>query len=122
MTLFRGLLVVMFAAVAVYTGVTITGHGWNLLPVFFEDIGKMAWPGQFDLDFMGMLALAALWVAWRHQFSAGGLGLAVVAFLGGTPFLSVYLLAVSLQAEGGMSEILLGKSLVAVNAGGGEKS
>jgi hypothetical protein len=110
MTLFRGLLIVMFAAVALYTGATIAGHGWNLLAVFFGDIGAMAWPGQFDLDFMCMLALSALWVAWRHQFSALGLALGAVAFFGGTPFLTVYLLAVSLRAESGMSEILLGKS------------
>ncbi len=114
MTLFKALLVMMFAAVAVYTGVTIVGHGCNLLPVFVEDISQMTWPGQFDLDFMCMLALSALWVAWRHRFSVGGLGLAVLAFFGGTPFLSVYLIAVSLRAECGMREILLGKSRAAV--------
>ncbi len=116
MNLFRTLLIVMLAAVALYTGVTIVGHGWNLLPVFFGDIGKMAWPGQFDLDFMCMLAMAALWVAWRHQFSPGGLGLAAVAFFGGTPFLCAYLLVVSVRARGGMSEVLLGKSRAAVRA------
>ena len=116
MNVFRMLLIVMFTAVAFYTGVTIAGHGWDLLTVFFGDIGKMAWPGQFDLDFMCMLAMAALWVAWRHQFSPGGLGLAVVAFFGGTPFLTVYLFVVSLRAKGKMSEILLGKSRATVRA------
>jgi hypothetical protein len=116
MTGLRILLVGMFVTVALYTAVTIAGHGWNLLPVFFDDIGKFAWPGQFNLDFMCMLALAALWVAWRHGFSAVGLGLAVVAFFGGTPFLSAYLLVVSLLARGEMSEILLGRSRVAVRA------
>lgn len=116
MNRFRILLGVMLTAVALYTGITIAGHGWNLLPVFFGDIGKFAWPGQFDLDFMCMLALSALWVAWRHRFSAGGLGLAVVAFFGGTPFLCVYLLVVSLRAKGGISEILLGESRATARA------
>ena len=110
MNLFRVLLITMFTAVALYTGVTIANHGPNLLPVFFGDIGKFAWPGQFDLDFICMLATAALWVAWRNQFSPGGLGLAAVAVFGGTPFLSAYLLVISLRAQGGMSEVLLGNS------------
>jgi len=109
-------LVAMFATVALYTGVTIAGHGWNLLPVFFDDIGKLNWPGQFNLDFLCMLALSAFWVAWRHQFSAAGLALAAVAFFGGTPFLSAYLLVVSLQAKGEMSDILLGKARAAARA------
>jgi hypothetical protein len=114
MTGFRVLLIVMIAAVTVYTGVTVASHGWNLLQVFFEDIARLAWPGQFDLDFMCMLGLAALWVAWRHGFSATGLGLGVLAFFGGTPFLGLYLLVVSLRAKGGMSEILLGTARAAV--------
>ncbi len=110
---FRMLLIAMFTAVALYTGVTIAAHGPDLLPVFFGDIGKFAWPGQFDLDFMGMLALSAIWVAWRHQFSVAGLGLGALAFFGGTGFLSAYLLFVSLRANGRMSEILLGPSRAA---------
>jgi hypothetical protein len=110
MTGFRILLVAMFTAMALYTAVTIAGHGWDLLSVFFGDIGKVAWPGQFDLDFMFMLALSALWVAWRHGFSVPGIGLAVLAFFGGTPFLSVYLLVASLRARGDMRAILLGES------------
>ncbi len=58
------------------------------------------WPGQFNLDFMGFLALSAIWVAWRHQFSAGGLGLAVLAFFGGMLFLSIYLLIHTSRAGG----------------------
>ena len=54
-----------------------------------------------------MLMLFRLWVAWRHQFTAAGLLLALIAFLGGAPFQSVYLLVVSLQAKGDMREVLL---------------
>jgi hypothetical protein len=107
------MLAILFFAVALYTGVTIIGHGPGLLPVVFGDIARMSWPGQFDLDFMCLLALSALWVAWRHRFSAVGFGLAVVAFFGGTAFLSLYLVVVSLRAGGDMSEILLGESRVA---------
>ncbi|MGB5163694.1 MAG: hypothetical protein WBN61_00395 [Woeseiaceae bacterium] len=73
---FRG---VIFVAIVVYTAAVGTHHGWNLFPVFFADIMAMTWPGQFNFDFMGFLLLSGLWVSWRHQFSAGGLGLGVVA-------------------------------------------
>lgn len=109
MTLFRILLVAMFVTLLAYTGVVITHHGWNLFPIFFGDMAEVAWPGQFNLDFMCMLALSALWVAWRHRFSVAGLLLAVVAFTGGTPFLSIYLLILSMQTNGDMREMLLGK-------------
>ncbi len=60
---FRILLAVIFVAIAGYTAIVIANHGMNLLPVFFGDMATMAWPGQFNLDFMCMLTLSALWVA-----------------------------------------------------------
>lgn len=70
MTAFRVLLVAMWAAIFGYTAIVVANHGMGLLPVFFGDMAKMDWPGQFNLDFMCMLALSALWVAWRHHFSS----------------------------------------------------
>ncbi len=105
---FRALLAAMWTAVVIYTGVTIAHHGSNLLPVFFGDIGQFSWPGQFDLDFMCLLALSAVWVGWRHRFSPLGLGLAVAAFFFGTLFLTAYLLIASLRARGDLTELLTG--------------
>ncbi len=105
---FRGLLVAMFGVLLVYTAIVIADHGWNLLSIFFGDMATMTWPGQFNLDFMFMLMLSGLWVAWRHRFSAAGLALAVVAVFGGAAFLSVYLFVVSLRANGDVREVLLG--------------
>jgi hypothetical protein len=107
---FRGLLVAMFGVLLVYTAVVIANHGWNLLSIFFGDMAAMTWPGQFNLDFMFMLVLSGLWVAWRHRFSAAGLVLGVIAVFGGALFLSIYLLVVSLRAKGDMHEVLLGES------------
>ena len=73
MTGFRAYLAAMALTIFLYTVVVIGNYGWDLLSVFFGDIGEMAWPGQFNLDFMFMLTLSATWVAWRHQYSAGGL-------------------------------------------------
>ena len=66
-------------------------HGMGLLDVFFGDIAAMGWPGQFNLDFMGMLTLSAPWVAWRHRFSSAGLALGVLALFGGGLFLTTSL-------------------------------
>lgn len=109
MAIFRGLLILILCSLVIYTGHVIAAFGWNLLPIFLADIAKMAWPGQFNLDFTFMLTLSALWVAWRHRFSPAGLGLASLAFFGGSLFLSVYLLVVSFRARGGVTEMLIGQ-------------
>jgi hypothetical protein len=98
----------MFAVLATYTVLVIGPEGWNLLGVFFADMAKMQWPGQFNLDFMFMLTLSGLWVAWRHQFSAAGLGLGVLAFFGGALFLSLYLFVQIWRKKGDMKVVLIG--------------
>jgi hypothetical protein len=110
MTLFRVFLVLIFAAISLYTGVVVANHGLNLLPVFFGDMAKLAWPGQFNLDFMCMLALSGLWVAWRHRFGAVGTALGLVAFFGGALFLSVYLFVESFRANGDIRALVLGRT------------
>lgn len=108
MTVFRGFLIVIWIALAVYTGMVISKYGINLFPDFFGDMSALTWPGQFNLDFMGFLALSAIWTAWRNGFSAGGLGLGVVAFFGGIGFLAPYLLYLSIKTDGDARAMLLG--------------
>lgn len=109
MTAFRGLLVTIFLVIAGYTFVVASSHGMNLLPVFFGDMAAMNWPGQFNLDFMCMLLLSAIWVSWRHRFSAVGLMLGLLAFFGGALFLSLYLLIMSVHSKGDVHAMLLGE-------------
>ena len=108
MTLFRLALIAALGVITVYTAIVIANHGLNLFPAFFGDMAAMGWAGQFNLDFMFMLALSALWTAWRNSFSASGLGLAVVAFFGGTPFLCIYLLYLLARTGGDLRRVLLG--------------
>lgn len=110
MNAFRALLVLMLVVLAGYTAVVISNHGWGLLPVFFGDMAAMAWPGQFNLDFLFMLTLPATWVAWRHKFSIAGLALGLLALFGGALFLTIYLLIVSRQVHGDPRKLLLGGS------------
>jgi hypothetical protein len=109
MTAFRTLLAAIFAGIAVYTAIVVADHGMNLLPVFFGDMAKLGWPGQFNFDFMCMLLLSGLWVAWRHEFSGVGVVLGLLAALGGAFFLTAYLLVASRQAKGDAAALLLGK-------------
>jgi hypothetical protein len=109
MNAFRALLIVLCLTIACYTGVGLANHGINLLPIFFGDMATLTWPGQFNLDFMCMLALSGLWVSWRHHLSASGLALGLLAFFLGASFLTIYLLILSYQAKGNMKELLLGK-------------
>jgi hypothetical protein len=108
-TAFRILLVLLWTIIVVYTGIVIANHGWGLLEIFFRDMAAMGWSGQFNLDFTSLLTLSALWVAWRHRFSSGGLALALLAFFGGGLFLTTYLFVVSIIAKGDMTEVMLGR-------------
>lgn len=116
MNAFRVLLTILFLCILSYTIVVAMNHGLGLLPVFFGDIALMGWPGQFNVDFMSMLTLSALWIAWRHHFSATGLALGLLGFFGGGLFLSAYLLIASLAARGDVKELLLGQARAASNA------
>jgi hypothetical protein len=108
MTLFRLALAGFWLVLLVYTAVVIANHGMNLLPIFFGDIAAMGWPGQFNLDFLGFLLLAALWTAWRNGFSGAGWALAVAASLGGIGFMAPYLLYLTYQTNGDVRAMLLG--------------
>lgn len=112
MTFFRLFLACFLIAITGYTTVTISGHGFNLVPVFFGDMAKMGWPGQFNFDFMGFLALSAIWVGWRHSFRPAGLGLGLLAFFGGMMFLSLYLLIESYRTRCDIAALLLGPERV----------
>ena len=110
MTGFRVLLVIILLTVVAYTAVVVANHGLGLLPIFFGDIVRMGWPGQFNLDFLGFLTLSGFWLAWRHHFSPAGLALGVLGFFGGVPVLTAYLLIASYQANGDVKALLLGRS------------
>lgn len=104
----RLVLVVLWLILASYTAVAVSNHGLGLLPVFFGDIAAVAWPGQFNLDFLCCLVLSALWTAWRNAFSVFGLLLALIAFFGGAGFLLPYLLFLTFREIGDPVRVLVG--------------
>jgi hypothetical protein len=110
MNAFRVVLALMFAAIVVYTGVVIRDHGMILFSVFFGDMAKMAWPGQFNLDFTCLLALSGIWVAYRHRFRPTGILLGLCAFFGGVLVLSIYLLVATFRGKGDTTTLLLGEN------------
>lgn len=109
MTAFRLGLVAFWLVLLIYTGIVIANHGMTLFPVFFGDMAAMAWPGQFNLDFMGFLLLSGLWTAWRNGFSGVGCLLGIVAIFGGIGFLAPYLLYLTYQTKGDVRALLLGQ-------------
>ncbi len=109
MSAFRLLLIVIAVTVLGYTAVVGINHGWNLFPIFFGDMAAMTWAGQFNLDFTGFLTLSAVWLAWRHHFSPGGLALGVLGLFGGIALLAPYLLWASFKVNGDAKELLLGR-------------
>lgn len=110
MAVFRVILIGMLVVLAAYTGAVTYQYGPDFLPIFFQDIAALTWRGQFNLDFMLMLALSAAWTAWRHNFSTFGLGLACLAFFGGAMFLCIYLLILTWKDKGDVVKVLIGDS------------
>ena len=101
-------LATLWMVLAVYTALVIRSHGLGLLPLFFGAVGRVDWTGQFNLDFLMMLCLSALWVAWRHHGSAAGIALALLALTGGSAFICPYLLVQSWRCNGNLPAVLVG--------------
>lgn len=110
MIAFRVFLASIFAAIAVYTVIVIADHGLGLFSVFFGDIAKMGWSGQFNFDFAGFLLLSGFWLAWRNAFSGVGIVLGVLGVFLGAPFLTAYLFITSFAVDGDIRLLLLGPS------------
>ncbi len=105
---FRPVLLALWLILAAFTAGVISKHGLGLLPIFFGDIAKVEWPGQFNLDFLTFLVLSASWVAWRSRWSAQSWLLAVIAFFAGGGFLLLYLVYLISKHGGAPDAVLLG--------------
>lgn len=112
MTGFRIFLAAIGLTILLYTLPVIANHGMDLLPIFFGDIAKMGWPGQFNVDFSTFLLMTMLWVAWRNNFSVPGLLLACLVPVGGGMFTSFYVLFLTFSLKGDMAALLLGSKRV----------
>jgi hypothetical protein len=105
---FRVYLAVVWTALCVFTLVVAANHGLGLFGVFFGDIAKAGWPGQFNADFLTLLALSGLWCAWRGRWSAGAIFLGVLVFVGGGVMLMATLFVLHRRHHGDMRNLLLG--------------
>lgn len=108
MTGFRVALTVFLVCLLPYTLVTGLTQGWNLVPVFLGDLFAVTWRGQFNLDFLTFLLLAAFWVSWHDGFSLRAMGLSVLTVCLGMSFLAAYLLYLSVRTGGDSHVLLLG--------------
>jgi hypothetical protein len=105
----RALLILILISIGTYTTIVIFNHGLGLFEIFFGEMIAMTWSGQFNLDFMCLLLLSGLWVAWRHHFSKLGIVLGLLIFVGGCPMLSAYLIWASFATKGNVNAMLLGE-------------
>jgi hypothetical protein len=108
MTGFRLYLILAWTGLIALTAFVIGRDGLDLFPVFFGDIAAGHWPGQFNADFLSLLALSALWTGWRNGWTPTGWVLAVMVFLLGGAFLMAYLLILLHLEKGDLRRVLLG--------------
>lgn len=109
----RVLLVLQFLGIIIYTGYAVGNEGWNLFPIFLDNLQTLNWSGQFNFDFMNYLVLSGIWVAWRENFSAQGIVLGAIASVLGILFFAPYLLIASLKAKGNAKALFLGQQRAA---------
>jgi hypothetical protein len=108
MTAFRIYLILAWTMLIAFTAFVVGRDGLGLLPVFFGAIRDGHWPGQFNADFLSMLALSALWTGWRGGWTGAAWMLAIAAFLFGGGFLMAYLLILLHREKGDMKRVLVG--------------
>jgi len=108
----RLFLVVGWLAVALFTAFAFTRQPLGEAEVFITDIVEMGWRGAFNVDFTFHALLLALWVMWRHRFSALGVVCGLLCLCGGVLFSFAYLLVVSVQVHGDIKALLLGQQAV----------
>lgn len=109
MKAFRIFLLAVITTMLVYTIIVGNNHGWNFATFFFADLTAMSWAGQFNLDFSFLLLFTGMWIAWRNKFNLVGMGLGLFTLVGGIPFISTYLLILSMKTNS-MKEILIGEN------------
>lgn len=109
MLAFRMGLGVALLGMGAYTAMVFAAHGMDFFTPFFGNILGLDWTGQFTLDFAIYLILSALWIAWRHEFSAGGIVTAAFASVLGVMVFLPYMLIITGKANGDMKVILLGE-------------
>ncbi len=107
-TAFKGILIIQFVAIVVYTLIVISRDGMDLFTPFFGDMLSLSWAGQFNFDFSCYLLLSAIWVSWRNSFTGRSFILAIIAAVFGIMFFAPYLLYLTIQAKGNMTKVLLG--------------
>ncbi|CAM3182587.1 DUF1475 domain-containing protein [Sphingomonas antarctica] len=108
MAWFRVFMIALFVGISAYTVPVVAREGIYLFPAYFGEIAAHRWPGQFIVDFTCCLALFAMWTAWRNQFSALGILLALGALFLGSPFMAAYLLYLSFVHRGDVVAMLTG--------------
>lgn len=115
MKTFRFILTALLLAIPAYTLVVISNEGFSYLPAYIDGIMRFGWTGQFHVDFAAYLLLGALWIAWRHNFSAMGWVFGVLSFLMGMSFVAAYLLYQARGDDMTVQKLVLGDRHTALN-------
>ncbi len=106
--MFKVYLAIAWTALVVFTGAVVMHHGLDLMPVFVGSIAQGTWSGQFNADFLSLLALSGLWCAWRGRWSPAALAHGLLAFFGGGVVIMATLFVLHRHHRGDMRKVLLG--------------
>jgi hypothetical protein len=105
----QSLLCLLFIIIFAYTIAAASSGAEYPLPLIINEIIGLNWKGLYNLDFSSYLLLTALWICWRHRFTACAWLLAVCSIAGGMLFLAPYLFYQSTKMDGSIEGLLLGR-------------
>ncbi|MCU0375109.1 MAG: hypothetical protein MUF24_07360 [Chitinophagaceae bacterium] len=108
--LLKALLVVQIILLLIATIAAVQQQGWNLFPIFIENVKALNWNGQFNLDFSCYLLLSGLWIMWRHRFAPSAVIGGAFAMVAGILAFAPYLLYLLFAEKGNLVKVLLGKN------------
>jgi hypothetical protein len=104
----KALLILFSVTIWVYTIAVLANSDSGSLGVFFTDIMAVTWRGQFNVDFLCYVILAAFWIAWRNCFTPIGIAMAIIGGSLGMLFLAPYLLSNVIKKKGNLTLVFLG--------------
>lgn len=102
--------ILIFQAIGlgIYTYFTMRNDGIDFLSTGLSYIQAINWSGQFTLDFLCYLLLAALWIVWRGNFSGRSIATALVVSSLGILAFAPFVLYLVTKEKGDIRRVLVG--------------
>ncbi|WP_317929467.1 hypothetical protein [Halioxenophilus sp. WMMB6] len=117
MIAFRALLLICWFVIVMVTANALASESLKVaIDVYSFDLAAGNWRTQYCSDLLLHLGLIGLWASWRSGFSARGIVLGSLCFLGGSLFSFAYLSILLFYHKGDIKKVVVGCNIVEENS------